>query len=50
MNVDDLDPECALPKLLTNGPEKADKVDTILINSFGMVGINCVLIVSRYLP
>ncbi|MBT7304403.1 MAG: beta-ketoacyl-[acyl-carrier-protein] synthase family protein [Victivallales bacterium] len=50
MNVDDLDPECALPKLLTNGPEKADKVDTILNNSFGMVGINCVLIVSRYLP
>ena len=49
MNVDDLDPECALPRLLTNGPEQADKVDTILSNSFGMVGINCVLIVSRYL-
>jgi 3-oxoacyl-[acyl-carrier-protein] synthase II len=50
INVDELDPDCALPGLLTNEPKKVDKVDVILNNSFGMVGINCVLIVSRYLP
>jgi 3-oxoacyl-[acyl-carrier-protein] synthase II len=50
INVDELDPDCALPGLLTGEPKQVDKVDTILNNSFGMVGINCVLIVSRYLP
>lgn len=50
MNVDDLDPDCALPRLLIGAPERVDKVDTILNNSFGMVGINCVLIVSRCRP
>lgn len=50
INVDDLDPDCALPRLLTGQPRQVDKVDTILNNSFGMVGINCVLIVSRCRP
>jgi 3-oxoacyl-[acyl-carrier-protein] synthase II len=50
INVDDLDPDCALPGLLIGEPRKVDKVDVILNNSFGMVGINCVLIVSRCLP
>jgi len=50
MNVDDLEPDCALPRLLIGAPQRVDKVDTMLNNSFGMVGINCVLIVSRCRP
>jgi 3-oxoacyl-[acyl-carrier-protein] synthase II len=48
INVDELDPECALPNLVLNQPRAVDKVDVILNNSFGMVGINSVLIVKRY--
>jgi 3-oxoacyl-[acyl-carrier-protein] synthase II len=48
INVDNLDPECALPRLVIGQPVRVGKVDTILNNSFGMVGINSVLIVSRY--
>ncbi|MDA7916780.1 beta-ketoacyl-[acyl-carrier-protein] synthase family protein [bacterium] len=50
INVDNLDPECALPGLVINKPVKADKVDTILNNSFGMLGINSTLIVKRFTP
>ncbi|MDX9979939.1 MAG: beta-ketoacyl-[acyl-carrier-protein] synthase family protein, partial [Lentisphaeria bacterium] len=50
INVDNLDPECALPRLVIGQPIRVEKVDTILNNSFGMVGINSVLIVSRYRP
>lgn len=45
INVDQLDPECSLPQLVLNQPKKAERVDTILNNSFGMLGINSVLIV-----
>lgn len=48
INVDDLDPECDLPGLVQNRPREVKKVDTILNNSFGMVGINCVLVVRRF--
>jgi 3-oxoacyl-[acyl-carrier-protein] synthase II len=48
INVDDLDPACALPGLVLNTPVKASKVDTILNNSFGMLGINSTLIVRRF--
>ena len=48
INVDNLDPECALPGLVLNTPVKAKKVDTILNNSFGMLGINSTLIVKRF--
>jgi 3-oxoacyl-[acyl-carrier-protein] synthase II len=47
INVDHLDPECALPNLVLNQPVKVDRIDTILNNSFGMLGINSVLIVKR---
>ncbi len=50
INVDDLDPECALPGLVLNTPRQATKVDTILNNSFGMLGINSTLIVKRFVP
>jgi len=48
--VDDLDPQCALPGLVLNQPRKVAKVDTILNNSFGMLGINSALIVRRFVP
>ncbi len=48
INVDDLDPQCALPGLVINQPAKAKRVDAILNNSFGMLGINSTLIVKRF--
>jgi 3-oxoacyl-[acyl-carrier-protein] synthase II len=48
INVDRLDPECALPNLVLNEARAVDKVETILNNSFGMVGINSVVIVKKY--
>ena len=48
INVDDLDPLCALPGLVLNQPRQVAKVDTILNNSFGMHGINSTLIVRRF--
>jgi 3-oxoacyl-[acyl-carrier-protein] synthase II len=50
INVDHLDPLCALPGLVINHPRKVAKVDTILNNSFGMLGINSTLIVKRFVP
>src|SRR5580700_6888626 len=48
INVDDLDPACALPGLVLNQPKKTARVDAILNNSFGMLGINSALIVKRF--
>ena len=48
INVDDLDPECALQNLVINEPLKVDEVKVILNNSFGMLGINSALIVKKY--
>ncbi|MGJ3242875.1 MAG: beta-ketoacyl-[acyl-carrier-protein] synthase family protein [Opitutales bacterium] len=48
INVDNLDPECALANLILNEPLQVDRVDTILNNSFGMLGINSALIVKRF--
>ncbi|MBP8256389.1 MAG: beta-ketoacyl-[acyl-carrier-protein] synthase family protein [Opitutaceae bacterium] len=48
INVDDLDPACALSGLVLNQPRTVDRVDTILNNSFGMLGINSTLIVRRF--
>jgi len=50
INVDDLDPACALPNLVLNHPKKVGRVDAILNNSFGMLGINSTLIVKRFVP
>ncbi|HZZ58968.1 MAG TPA: beta-ketoacyl-[acyl-carrier-protein] synthase family protein [Opitutaceae bacterium] len=47
INVDELDPACALPGLVLNQPRAVPRVDTILNNSFGMLGINSTLIVRR---
>ncbi|MGH8020757.1 MAG: beta-ketoacyl-[acyl-carrier-protein] synthase family protein [Opitutaceae bacterium] len=48
INVDELDPACALPNLVTNSAVEVKRVDAILNNSFGMLGINSALIVRRY--
>ena len=48
INVDNLDPGCALEGLVINQPEHLGRVDYILNNSFGMLGINSVLIVRRF--
>ncbi|MBR0459378.1 MAG: beta-ketoacyl-[Victivallales bacterium] len=48
LNVEQLDPQCALPNLVLNAPRSVPCVETILNNSFGMYGINCVLIVGKY--
>jgi 3-oxoacyl-[acyl-carrier-protein] synthase II len=48
INVDNLDPKCPLNNLVMNEPKKIDKVDYILNNSFGMLGINSVVIVRRF--
>jgi 3-oxoacyl-[acyl-carrier-protein] synthase II len=49
INVDALDPQCALPGLVLNRPRAVARVDSILNNSFGMLGINSTLLVKRFL-
>ncbi len=48
INCDDLDPDCAMDNLVLGKPKQLDSVETILNNSFGMVGINSVVIVGKY--
>lgn len=48
INLDALDPDCALPGLVANEPRELPQVNYILNNSFGMLGINSVLIVRRF--
>lgn len=47
INVEDLDPECALDGLVLNEPHETRQPRYILNNSFGMLGINSVLIVKK---
>ena len=47
INLDRLDPDCALPGLVSNQPREMDRAETILNTSFGMLGINSVVIVRR---
>ena len=48
INLDDMDPRCQLPNLVVNQPRELGKVHCILNNSFGMLGINSVVIVRKY--
>ena len=48
INLDHLDPDVPLTQIVANEPRQLDKVDCILNNSFGMLGINSVLIVKKY--
>lgn len=47
INLDQIDPECEIPGLVANRPEPMERVEVILNNSFGMLGINSVVIVKR---
>ena len=48
INVDELDPQCDIPGLVINQPKTAKRVDAILNNSFGMLGINSTLVIKRF--
>ena len=47
INLDRVDPACDLPGLVANQPREAGRVRCILNNSFGMLGINSVVIARR---
>jgi 3-oxoacyl-[acyl-carrier-protein] synthase II len=47
INLDRLDPECRLEGLIIGEPREMPRVEYILNNSFGMLGINSVLVVKR---
>jgi 3-oxoacyl-[acyl-carrier-protein] synthase II len=49
INIDNLDPECALKNLVINKAVKTDSIEILLNNSFGMVGINSTVIVKKYM-
>jgi 3-oxoacyl-[acyl-carrier-protein] synthase II len=48
INVDQLDPECALTTLIIGEPRRLKRVEYILNNSFGMLGINSVVIIKKF--
>jgi 3-oxoacyl-[acyl-carrier-protein] synthase II len=47
INCEDLDPDCEIDNLVIGTPKTVDRVEYILNNSFGMVGINSVVIVKK---
>lgn len=47
INLTTIDPRCELPQLVTGRPRALENVRYILNNSFGMLGINSVLIVKK---
>ena len=47
INLDRLDPECALAGMVANESLRTDGIDSILNISFGMLGINSVTVVKR---
>lgn len=48
INLENPDPEYMLTNLVKNQPQQIKKADIILNNSFGMLGINSVVIVKRF--
>lgn len=47
INVDELDPDCAIDQLVCGEPRELESVDYILNNSFGMLGINSAVIIKK---
>ncbi len=47
INLDRVDPDCELPGLVANEPRETGGVSVVLNNSFGMLGINSVVIVKK---
>lgn len=48
INLDNPDPECSMEQIVANNPVEKGDINIILNNSFGMLGINSVLIVKKY--
>jgi len=48
INLDKMDPRCRLTQIVANQPRELGNVSYILNNSFGMLGINSVVIVKKY--
>ena len=48
INLENPDPECSLKNMITMKPQQVERVNYILNNSFGMLGINSVVIVKRF--
>jgi len=48
INLDNIDPECELENFVIDKPAHAGRVESIMNNSFGMLGINSVVIVKRF--
>lgn len=48
MNVDNIDPKCELPNMVIKEPVQAENIKTILNMSFGMLGINSVLVLKKF--
>ena len=47
INVDELDTACNLAGLVVNEPREVGNIRYILNNSFGMLGINSVVIIGK---
>jgi 3-oxoacyl-[acyl-carrier-protein] synthase II len=47
INVEEIDPECALDGLVIQEPREMGRVEYIVNNSFGMLGINSVVVIRR---
>ncbi|MDR2735463.1 MAG: beta-ketoacyl-[acyl-carrier-protein] synthase family protein [Puniceicoccales bacterium] len=48
INIDDIDPSCRIDNLVCNKAIKLDNPDVILNNSFGMMGVNSVVIAKKF--
>ena len=48
INLENLDPECAMTNIVMNKSVKKDDINYIFNNSFGMLGINSALIIKKY--
>jgi 3-oxoacyl-[acyl-carrier-protein] synthase II len=48
INVEELDPACDVRGLVLNQPREVGPVSYVLNNSFGMLGINSVVIVKKF--
>ena len=48
INVDNLDPECAINNLVINKSIKKETINYIFNNSFGMLGVNSAIIVKKF--
>jgi 3-oxoacyl-[acyl-carrier-protein] synthase II len=49
INIDNLDPECAVNNLVINKAIHGQNINVLLNNSFGMVGINSTVIVKKFM-